>query len=57
MGILVSQMYRLLWSRASVIVRDFGVTVPQMECLAVLSAQPGISMWRLPLSFASRRRR
>lgn len=43
MGILVSQMYRLLWSRASVIVRDFGVTVPQMECLAVLSAQPGIS--------------
>ncbi|SLI52126.1 HTH-type transcriptional regulator [Mycobacteroides abscessus subsp. bolletii] len=43
MGILMSQMYRLLWSRASVIVRDFGVTVPQMECLAVLSAQPGIS--------------
>lgn len=43
MGILVSQIYRLLWSRASVIVRDFGVTVPQMECLSVLSAQPGIS--------------
>lgn len=43
MGILVSQIYRVLWSRASVIVRDFGVTVPQMECLAVLSAQPGIS--------------
>lgn len=43
MGILVSQIYRLVWSRASVIVREFGVTVPQMECLAVLHAQPGIS--------------
>ncbi|MUM17606.1 MarR family transcriptional regulator [Mycobacterium sp. CBMA271] len=43
MGILVSQIYRLLWSRATLIVRDFGVTVPQMECLAVLHAQPGVS--------------
>lgn len=42
-GMMISQAYRLLVARSARMLRDYGLSVPQMECLWALHDQPGIS--------------
>jgi MarR family transcriptional regulator, organic hydroperoxide resistance regulator len=43
LGLLIAHVYRLLLIRSNEGLRPFGVTVPQAQCLTILSERPGLS--------------
>jgi MarR family transcriptional regulator, organic hydroperoxide resistance regulator len=43
LGLLIAQLYRLQLTRSSEVLRPYGLTVPQAQCMNILYERPAVS--------------